>query len=324
LGDPCCLAKESLMKSLRQFIPLVAVIAATLLVLPRIAWAQGDLDPSCRRAQESTKFEKVEYKSGGLTITGYLYTPAAEGRFPVVIYNHGDRDIPRRCIPFEYIGEMLSKNGYVVLVPERRGYGKSEGKTIREEIGAIEEKIGEREALDRNDGKRLVERLKDEATDVLSAIPFLQKRSKVDMNRISLMGWSYGGIVTLFAASQMRFHAAIAQAPAAQTWDLSAELQMALKEAASYTTTPVFISVAENDRTTAVVRELDNVLNAQSFKRIYQKFAPRCFPPAQDAPGHAIFRPEGMPIWKKDVLRFLSDLSIGPWMFVDTSKRPCP
>jgi dienelactone hydrolase len=307
----------------RQFLHL-AVGAAAVLVPSQITWAQGDPNTCDQKALTGKKFIERSYYSGNLSISAYLYAPAGEGPFPVVIYNHGDRDNPRRCVPFEYIGEMLSKNGYVVLIPERRGYGNSGGKTILEEIGDIEEKIGNREGLDRNDGKRLVTRLKAEATDVLSAIPFLQKQSNVDMNRVSIMGWSYGGIVTLFAASQMHFRAAIAQAPASQTWDLSTDLQTALKEVASYMTTPVFISVAENDRTTAVVRELDNVLNAQSFKRIYQKFAPRCFPPAQDAPGHAIFRPEGMAIWKKDVLLFLSNLSIGPWAFVDTSKKPCP
>jgi dienelactone hydrolase len=306
----------------RQFLHLAAG-AAALLVLPQIAWAQGDPNTCDQKALAGKKFTERSYNSGNLRIAAYLYAPAGEGPFPVVIYNHGDRDNPRRCVPFEYIGDMLSQNGYVVLVPERRGYGNSEGKTIREEIGDVEDKISNREEIDRDDGKKLVGRLKAEATDVLSAIPFLEKQQNVDMNRLSIMGWSYGGIVTLFAASQMRFHAAIAQAPASQTWDLSAELRKALKEAASYVISPVFISVAENDRTTAVVRELDQVLNERSFKRIYQKFAPHCFPPAPAAPGHAIFRAEGMPIWENDVLLFLSELSIGPWGSVDTSKDPC-
>jgi dienelactone hydrolase len=296
----------------RQFLHLAAG-AAALPVLSRITWAQAY--PITCPAMPSTKFIDFPYDSDNLRIAAYLYAPEGEGPFPVVIYNHGDRDDPRRSVDFKYIGDMLSRIGYVVLIPERRGYGKSEGNTVGEEIGSdTEEKIRRREEIGRDAGEKLVRRLEAEATDVLNAIPYLEKLPNVDMNRLSIMGWSYGGIVTLFAASQKPFHAAIAQAPASQIWDLSAELQMALKEAARRMKSPVFISVAENDRTTAVVDELNKVLDdgkgVVHFKRIYQHFEPHCPPPPQDAPGHAIFRPEGMPIWKDEVLLFLSNLLI--------------
>jgi len=101
--------------------------------------------------------EVVFYPSGKLRIETYLYKPEGKGPFPVVIYNHGSR--PEREateMPFAYVGKMLAASGYLVLAPERRGYGKSEGTLFSEEIG--------------NDrGPRYVARLQQEADDVIAA-----------------------------------------------------------------------------------------------------------------------------------------------------------
>jgi carboxymethylenebutenolidase len=266
------------------------------------------------QALASAEFKKVYYYSGNLRIAAYLYAPEGEGRFPAVIYNHGSRENPRRPAPFRYIGDMLSRNGYVTLIPERRGYGDSDGKTFDEEVGS-------------DIGEKFVKRFKAEAADVLEGIPYLEALPNVDKDRINIMGWSFGGIVTLFAASETAFHAAIAQAPASLTWDSRPELQKALKEAAGRLKAPVFISVAENDQTTAVVNELNKVLDEKDsvvhFKRIYRPFVPHCGPPAKRAQGHAIYRQEGMRIWEHDVLLFLAGLSIGEISTLDTSREPC-
>src|SRR5262245_8932813 len=68
------------------------------------------------------------YSSGGLRIQAYLYRPAGDGPFPAVVYNHGSRTGRERdSLPFAHIGALLEGAGYVVLVPERRGYGRSDG-----------------------------------------------------------------------------------------------------------------------------------------------------------------------------------------------------
>ncbi|TMH69037.1 MAG: hypothetical protein E6H57_09940 [Betaproteobacteria bacterium] len=64
-------------------------------------------------------------------------------------------------MPFEYVGRMLTSAGYVVLVPERRGYGKSDGAIWWHDVG--------------NDSSQLVARLQAETDDVLAALGYLQR-----------------------------------------------------------------------------------------------------------------------------------------------------
>jgi dipeptidyl aminopeptidase/acylaminoacyl peptidase len=40
-----------------------------------------------------------------------------------------------------------------------------------------------------------------ESTDVLAALDFPRTQQFVDQRRLGIMGWSFGGIVTIFAAS---------------------------------------------------------------------------------------------------------------------------
>ncbi len=76
-------------------------------------------------------------QSGTLRIEAYVYRPTGTGPFPVVIYSHGSRKgYEREERPMAFVGNMLASQGYLVLVPERRGYGKSDGRTFTEEVGS--------------------------------------------------------------------------------------------------------------------------------------------------------------------------------------------
>jgi hypothetical protein len=76
--------------------------------------------------------------------------------------------------------------GYAVLVPERRGYGRSDGPAWSEAVG-------------RDVGSVLIARLQAEAEDVLTAVEYLRSVPSADISRLGIAGWSLGGIVTLFA-----------------------------------------------------------------------------------------------------------------------------
>ena len=241
-------------------------------------------------------YTEVFYRSGSLNIQAYLYQPAGAGPFPVVIYNHGSREgNERSSVPFLHIGKLLTGAGYLVLVPERRGYGRSDGTTWWEEIG-------------RDRGQRVVDRLQAETDDVLAAIDFLRTLPSADTKRLGIMGWSLGGIITMFAVSRSSaFGAAVDQAGGALMWDSSPQLRGALASAAEKTTTPVLLMVAQNDRTTASITTLAEILKKRGVPHrmvIYEPFSrPRgggCF-----APGHIVFSSQGVHVWEKDVLEFL-------------------
>jgi dienelactone hydrolase len=110
-----------------------------------------------------TPFKTIYYENAGLRLEAYLYVPTkGNGPFPVVIYNHGSRQGSERVErPFQFIGALLTDAGYAVLVPERRGYGKSEGQTFGEEVGA-------------DKGPKFIARMFAEADDVNASVKFLQ------------------------------------------------------------------------------------------------------------------------------------------------------
>lgn len=241
-------------------------------------------------------YEQVFYPSGKLQIEAYLYKPEGKGPFPVVIYNHGSRPGSERAErPFAYVGKMLAESGYLVLVPERRGYGKSEGTPFVEEIGD-----------DR--GPPYVARLQQEADDVIAAAEFAKTLPDADSSRIAVMGWSFGGIVSVFAASRSAlFRAAVDQAGGALSWDGSPVLQSALKEAAGKIHIPLLGMVAENDRTTKSVRVVIDEAKKQGDRAtliVYPSFKPRENPNVI-APGHMIFSADGAPLWEQDLKAFL-------------------
>jgi dienelactone hydrolase len=151
-----------------------------------------------------------------------------------------------------------------------------------------------------------------ETGDVLAAAEYLKNEPEVDMSRLAIMGWSFGGIVTIFASSRSTiFRAAVDQAGGGLTWPYSLALQDAMKKAAEVGNTPVFLLAARNDRTTEPLNVLAKIFEAHNRPyevKIYPPFTP---PPGTlglgtVAPGHLIFSRAGLPIWGDDVLRFLT------------------
>ena len=240
-------------------------------------------------------------------IHAYLYKPNGDGPFPVVIYNHGARTArPRRPEPNEYIGKLLTQAGYVVLVPERRGYGSSNGPTFLEDVGF-------------DWGQPFIARVEAETDDVFAALDYLRTLPFADTKRIGIMGYSLGGIVTMFAVSRSTtFAVAINQAGAAGAWNISTQLRSALIAAAEKGTTPALLLVAQNDRTTASITTMAEIFKKRGVPHrmvIYEPFTPpqaggaatvTVGVPFNSAPGHLVFTAQGMHVWERDVLEFLA------------------
>jgi dienelactone hydrolase len=259
---------------------------------------------------KSNPYATLFYKNGDLNIEAYLYKPEGKGPFPLVIYNHGSRSGQERAeIPFRFIAAILVPQGYAVLVPERRGYGKSDGQTYDEEVqGDISD--------------RMMQRFREEASDVLAGLDYLKKGgvsvesgrfmptpalSPVDRRRVALMGWSHGGVVSLLAASERHeFFALVDQAGGALTWNRSPTLQHELLAAASKIKIPSLCMDAENDATTNAAKEVGKAIKSSGKWEqtiIYPPFTPTSNP-SNIAPGHLIFA-QGVSIWQDDLLAFL-------------------
>ncbi len=272
---------NTMIRSRSQFL-----LAVVFCIAPAVADVQSEA---------GSAYSEVFYLSGNLRIQAYLYKPDGDGPFPVVIYNHGSRDGREAAsVPFQYIGKMLTRAGYVVLVPERRGYGKSDGSIWRQDVG--------------NDPSRLIIRLRAEADDVLAAIDYLRTVPSADTNRIGIMGWSFGGIITMMAASRSAaFVVAVDQAGGALTWDANAYMRRALVAAAEKSVTPTLFMVAKNDRTTLSITTLAEIFRARDVPHRMIIYEP--FTPAQGirvaAPGHALFSEQGASVWESDLVQFL-------------------
>ena len=129
------------------------------------------------------RMEKIEYvsKAGGMEIPAFVFSPlqprGPKGH-PALVWVHPDirGHVYEYYIP--YVQEAV-KRGYVVVAPEYRGsYG----------YGAVHY-----DAIDYGG---------DEVEDVTSATAYLKTMPIVDAERVGIIGWSHGGMITLLAAER--------------------------------------------------------------------------------------------------------------------------
>lgn len=121
----------------------------------------------------------ISYKSEGLTVYGILAKPKKNGKYPLILYNHGG---------FTGLGSIDNKAifsmvdmGYVVLASAYRGEqgpgGKSQGEV---EFGG------------------------GEVVDVMNLLECGKTLPYVNTQKIIMMGGSHGGMITLLAASHSK------------------------------------------------------------------------------------------------------------------------
>lgn len=133
---------------------------------------------------------RVEFRSGGLTISGQLYLPDPvqfTPPYPGVVVCHGIGSRKENQAGFD---TYLAARGFAVLGFDFRGHGSSQGRL-------------------------------DEGTldDVQAALDFIAAQPQVDPNRLALRGSSMGGMFALRAAAiDKRVRAVAAIAPAVPTF----------------------------------------------------------------------------------------------------------
>jgi uncharacterized protein len=120
----------------------------------------------------------VSYRSDGLKIYALLTIPRGPRPptgWPVIVFNHGyippaQYRTTERYIPYT---DAFSRNGYMLLRPDYRGHGSSEGRAA----GGY----GSNDYVD----------------DVLNAFSSVRRHPDADPNRMGMWGHSMGGYITL-------------------------------------------------------------------------------------------------------------------------------
>lgn len=242
--------------------------------------------------------QRLAFKSGDLTLVGYLFRPPGHGPFPLLIWNHGSEPDPGGGPQFDSVAAIFVPAGYVVFAPVRRGQSDSEGRYIQDEIALARATGGMDEA------QRTMVRLHEteQLDDQLAGQAFAKRLPGVDSTRMVVAGCSYGGIQTLLAAERgAGYKAAMAISPAALSWDGHPILQERLVRAVAKIDIPFFLIQPPKDASL----EPSRVLGAE-FKRLGKNFKGRIYPeqgPA-DLQRHCFGGAKGMHIWARDALAF--------------------
>ena len=270
-----------------------AVVAATALsLLATLAGAQG--------AAPRFAKQRVTFKSGALTLVGFLFTPGGPGPFPAVVWNHGSERNPGTSRQFDAVADMFVPKGYIVFAPMRRGHGDSEGQYLVDQVEAARQTQG----LDA--ARRLVVHLleTEQLDDQLAGLAYLKTRDEVDTHRLAVAGCSYGGIQTLLAAERgAGFRAAIPISPAALSWAGNPILQDRLVRAVSGINIPVLLLQPPKDASL----EPSRVLGAE-FKRFGKDYTGKIYPATgpDDEQTHCFGGAKGMHVWADDATAFLA------------------
>ncbi len=136
--------------------------------------------------------ESIEWTNQGFHVQGWLtypadYTPSK--KYPLLVQVHGG---PSASAGARWGGSVWSQLGYFVFSPNPRGsFGEGE--------------------------KFTAANIKDfgygDLRDILAGMDRVESKVSIDKSREGLMGWSYGGFMTMFAVTQThRFKAAVAGA----------------------------------------------------------------------------------------------------------------
>lgn len=139
--------------------------------------ASADTEPAPPYTEEEVKF-----KNHQIELAGTLTYPQTGEDFPAVILIHGsgpnnrDQELFGHKM-FKDIADELTKSGIAVLRYDKRGIGES--------TGSFEEAT-----------------LQDFASDVETALAFLQSHAKIDAKKIGLLGHSEGGMIAPKVAAQ--------------------------------------------------------------------------------------------------------------------------
>lgn len=241
--------------------------------------------------------EEISFPSDGRDLAGFLFRPPGDGPFPLMVTNHGSsisQGTQDLCRPG--VAALLMSWGIASFLPHRRGYGNSPGTPWRGDVTA---EYGTEEY-----DSQLAARLDAESNDVVAALAFVSSLKDIDAGHIGVMGSSFGGTNTLFAAAKApAFRCAVEFAGAAMNWDRTPGLRKLMHDAAARLTQPVFFLQAANDYSTRPTTELAEGLQGSGIpvrSHVYPALG------LSKDEGHFLYR-DGTLVWGQDVRDFLEE-----------------
>jgi pimeloyl-ACP methyl ester carboxylesterase len=123
--------------------------------------------------------EEVTFKSGALTLVGLVLQPRTGGPHPGAVFIHGSGGGSRDDVATLILANYLALHGVAVLVPDKRGAGRSGGDWKTADFWEL-------------------------ATDALAGVHLLRTRDGVNPRRVGLVGLSQGGWIAPLAAARSR------------------------------------------------------------------------------------------------------------------------
>jgi dienelactone hydrolase len=167
--------------------------------------------------------------------------PEGEGKFTAIIYNHGTfvrrlgySEAARRGYDVRDFVNSLVQNGFVALAPIRK-------------IGRLKlTRIEKADIMDESPDE-LTNALKEGIAITSSAIQFLKSQPIVREDKIGIIGFSEGGLITLWSSfEQQQLKAIVLMSPA----DIKKSSELCFREACKKVEAikaPVFLTLGKND-----------------------------------------------------------------------------
>ena len=137
---------------------------------------QAEPDPDMEPTSLLNAPEEVFFESDELTLSGLLFTPPGEGPHAAVVFIRGSGPSTRDSYWARAIAETFLLRQVAVLLPDKRGSGKSEGDWRNADYRAL-------------------------ANDTNAAVSFLRERSGIRADAVGIAGLSQGGKIAPIAAA---------------------------------------------------------------------------------------------------------------------------
>ncbi len=115
--------------------------------------------------------EEIEYFNGEVSLAGLLLKPVKDIKSTAIVIIHGSGVSDRDSFWYMYQADYLARKGYTVLLPDKRGCGKSQGEWHTASFD-------------------------DFADDIVAALKHLESTQADEFSKVGVMGISQGGWIS--------------------------------------------------------------------------------------------------------------------------------